>query len=196
MNNFWLTNPTINALALGQRLVPFHHDSFSVRFANLLTDRMALSFSRHYLYLVQGKSNLWLMGRFIEEKLYANQAINLDGGLADAQAADATNFALTDGRGWIPVMFDNLTGGSPISNLPIDPINTIGSLTAPASTDLVYRYACSSTPLAFEIDAQLESTAYRTTDDKRAKDGGNSTSYYEVGTNLKIMGLTPSGVDF
>lgn len=73
-------NPAVNALALGQRLVPFHHDSFSVGFANLITDRMALSFSRHYLYIVQGKSNLWIMGRFIENKLYSKQAINLDGG--------------------------------------------------------------------------------------------------------------------
>lgn len=73
-------NPTINALSLGQRLVPFHHDSFSVGFANLLTDRMALSFSQHYLYIVQGKSNLWLMGRFIKDKLYSTEAINTDGG--------------------------------------------------------------------------------------------------------------------
>lgn len=104
--------------------------------------------------------------------------------------------ALTDSTGWIPVNFDTLTGGSPISNLPIDPVNTISDLASIASTDLVYRYACSVTPLAFEIDAQLESIAYTSTDDKRTKDGGNSTFYYEVGTNLKIMGATAGGVDF
>jgi prepilin-type N-terminal cleavage/methylation domain-containing protein len=104
--------------------------------------------------------------------------------------------ALVDGNGWIPANFDSLTGGSPISNLPLDPTNTITSLTAVASTDLVYRYACSQTPLAFEMDAALESTAYTITDDKRASDGGNSNSYYEVGTNLKIMGFTPTTVNF
>lgn len=116
----------------------------------------------------------------------------LDGTVGNAIAADANNFALTDGSGWIPVMFDNLTGGSPISNLPVDPINTVTTPGAPASTDLVYRYACSATPLAFEIDASLESVAYKTTDDKRAKDGGNNTNYYEVGTNLRILSNTGS----
>ena len=61
-------------------------------------------------------------------------------------------------------------------------------LSAAASTDLVYRYACSVTPLAFEIDAQLESIAYKTTEDKRASDGGNNSNLYEVGTNLKVLG--------
>ena len=106
-----------------------------------------------------------------------------------ASAVQVATPALVDGAGWIPVMFENLTGGSPISNLPVDPINTVATpATVVASTDLVYRYACSVTPLAFEIDAQLESIAYKTTDDKRASDGGNSALYYEVGTNLKIMG--------
>jgi len=113
-----------------------------------------------------------------------------------AIAKQATTPALVDSNGWIEVNFDTLIGGSPISNLPVDPINTISSLSGVASTDLVYRYACSVTPLAFEIDAQLESTAYTSADDKRAKDGGNSTSYYEVGTNLKIMGATAGGLDF
>ena len=31
--------------------------------------------------------------------------------------------ALTDSTGWIPVNFDTLIGGSPISNLPVDPVN-------------------------------------------------------------------------
>lgn len=115
----------------------------------------------------------------------------LDGGSPN-NAQQAATPALTDGSGWVPVMFDNLTGGSPISNLPVDPINTVATLSAPASTDLVYRYACSITPLAFEIDAQLESIAYKTTDDKRASDGGNNTSFYEVGTNLKVLGTGAS----
>lgn len=120
----------------------------------------------------------------------------LDGGTTYPVSAISATPATTDGLGWIPVPFDNLTGGSPISNLPLDPVNTIASASNVASTDLVYRYACSVTPLAFEIDAQLESTAYTSTDDKRTKDGGNSTFYYEVGTNLKIMGATAGGVDF
>ncbi len=99
----------------------------------------------------------------------------------------ATTASVTDGNGWIPVNLDSLTGGSPISNLPVDPVNTITDRANVASSDLVYRYACSQTPLAFEIDSQLESSAFTVSDDKRASDGGDSASYYEVGTNLKIL---------
>lgn len=97
-----------------------------------------------------------------------------------------------DGTGWVPVVLSGLTGGSPIASYPLDPTNnlTVGGL---ISTDLVYRYACNSTNTTFEIDAQLESTAYTSTDDKRAKDGGNNANYYETGTNLSILG---TGTDF
>jgi hypothetical protein len=101
--------------------------------------------------------------------------------------------ALTDGTGWIPVNFDTLVGGSPISNLPVDPTNIISLPSNIVSTDLVYRYACSASPLVFEIDAVLESAAYTVADNKLTTDGGNNSSYYEVGTNLKIIG---TGTDF
>ncbi len=125
-------------------------------------------------------------------------ATSLDGAATTyaAAAAPATTLALTDGTGWIPVNFDTLTGGSPISNLPVDPINTLngdgGTTDVLASgiskASYFYRYACSQSPVAFEIDSILESTAYTVTDDKRASDGGNNPNFYEVGTNLKILG--------
>jgi len=114
--------------------------------------------------------------------------------LTPAQVASP---ALVNGTGWIPVDFTTLAGGSPISNIPVDPINTVAVVTAPANTDLVYRYACSKSPIAYEIDASLESAAYTTApNDMRLNDGGNSNLYYETGTNLSIMGKTPTGVDF
>lgn len=105
-----------------------------------------------------------------------------------------TGASAIDGSGWIPVNFGWLTGGSPISNLPLDPVNTISTVTTPTSTDMVYRYACQSTGsgakpgLVFEVDTILESAAYTSDDDKRAKDGGDNPTYYEVGTNLKLIG--------
>lgn len=118
----------------------------------------------------------------------------LDGGSgSNPSAVSTTTPAMTDSTGWIPVNFDTLIGGSPISNLPLDPTNTIAALGTVASTDLVYRYACSVTPLAFEMDAQLESTTYTQTDNKKTSDGGNNSNLYEVGTNLRILG---SGTDF
>lgn len=100
---------------------------------------------------------------------------------------------LTDGSGWIPVNLDQLTGGSPLSNYPLDPINTILSYAAPTNADLVYRYVCNASTTQFEVDGVLESTAYTVTDNKMSKDGGNNANYLEMGTNLKLLG---TGTDF
>lgn len=106
------------------------------------------------------------------------------------------DYTKTSGAGWLPINFDSLVGGSPISNLPIDPINIIpaGHLASVDNTDLVYRYSCAISPLSFEIDAVLESSAYTSgSENKLTADGGNNSNYYEVGTNLYILG---SGTDF
>ena len=116
----------------------------------------------------------------------------LDGGAVGVRSG-VTAPSLTDGTGWVPVNFGSIAGGSPISNLPLDPINTVAVGTAVASSDLVYRYGCSVTPLAFEINAQLESDAYKVTDNKLTSDGGNNSNYFETGTNLTILG---TGSDF
>jgi len=118
------------------------------------------------------------------------------------RSTTAANAGKVDGTGWIPVNLKALTGGTPIASFPVDPVNTT-SVTTPASTDLVYRYACqngtsgtaaSSKPsYVFEIDAQLESNAYTSEDDKRAKDGGDNAALYESGNSLNLL---PTGVDF
>ena len=116
-----------------------------------------------------------------------------------AASSSAATYTLTDSTGWIPVNFDSLIGGSPISNLPIDPVNSLGTDTAGSisTSTLAYRYACSITPLAYEIDAVFESGAYTTgSDNKLLKDGGDSDNYYEVGTNLRILGVGTSTVMF
>ena len=100
-----------------------------------------------------------------------------------------------DGTGWLPVNFTSITGGSPISNLPLDPTNSAATAT-PTNATLTYRYTCQATGDAthpsnvFEIDAVMESSQYGPggTDDKSAKDGGDNANYYEVGTSLKLMG--------
>ncbi len=127
----------------------------------------------------------------------------LDGGSISVPAASqvaATPLALTDGTGWLPVNLDSLTSGSPISNLPLDPVNTVATLSAVSGVavgavppDYVYRYACNATSLTYEIDAVLESAAYTSDDNRMTKDGGNNANYYEIGTNLKILG---TGSDF
>lgn len=100
---------------------------------------------------------------------------------AFAQATITASSSMVDGSGWIRVNLDSLIGGSPISNFPVDPTNTVTA--AAASSSLVYRYAC-KTDSTFEINAQLESDSLGA---RRTKDGGNNSNFYEVGTNLTIL---------
>ncbi|HCI05252.1 TPA: hypothetical protein DEX28_00720 [Patescibacteria group bacterium] len=113
------------------------------------------------------------------------------------QNASTTGATLVDGTGWIPVNLGAITGGSPISNLPLDPTNdlstTTGSDTSTAAVlnngALMYRYACKKTPASFEIDSRLESGSYGVggSDDRSAKDGGNNSNLFEMGTGLTIL---------
>lgn len=100
-----------------------------------------------------------------------------------------------DGTGWIPVNLKALTGGTPISSFPVDPVNTVSASVSAA--DLVYRYACQNGTSAtigagkpayiFEINAVLESNAYTSEDNKMAKDGGDNTGMYESGNSLNLL---------
>lgn len=117
---------------------------------------------------------------------------------ATGSIVTAANSGKVDGTGWIPVNLKVLTGGTPISSFPVDPINTVAT-SAATSTDLVYRYACqNASPTAspskpayiFEIDAVLESNAYKVEDNKMAKDGGDNDSFYESGNSLNVLPST------
>jgi len=105
-----------------------------------------------------------------------------------ANQVTTANLTNVDATGWMQVKFSTLTGGSPISALPIDPVNVIALPASVQNTDLVYRYACNSTSMTYELDAHLESAQFTVTNDKQGSDGGNNASMYEVGTNLKILG--------
>lgn len=112
-------------------------------------------------------------------------------GATGATPADAGK---VDGTGWIPVKLKALVSGTPISSFPVDPVNTIGTT---AATNLVYRYACQNgsntagkPAFVFEIDASLESNAYTSDDDKRAKDGGDNANVYEAGNSLELLPIT------
>ncbi|MFA6096815.1 MAG: type II secretion system protein [Candidatus Paceibacterota bacterium] len=109
-------------------------------------------------------------------------------GTAGAGQVTAANIGLTTGNGWIPVNISSLAGGSPISNFPVDPVNTV-TAAGVANSDLVYRYACGDS-LTYEIDAKLESTEFGA---KAVSDGGNNPDLYETGTSLTILG---GGTDF
>lgn len=109
------------------------------------------------------------------------------GGSAYASTTAATS-TLVDGTGWIKTNYASSTTGRALSNLPLDPTNAIAG-------GLYYRWGCTyvGSIYEYEVDATLESAKYKVgsaTDDKSAKDGGNSTTRYEVGNNLNVLPAT------
>jgi len=111
-----------------------------------------------------------------------------------------TTNRLTTGSGWIPINFGSISSGSPLSALPVDPTNA--SSTTPFS-NLYYAYQCNTAASTFELNAQMESSYYRSTayqdtagdGDVCSSDGGDSSLLYEVGSDagLDLMTGTSSG---
>ncbi len=83
-----------------------------------------------------------------------------------------------NGSGWVPVKYTDISGGAPLSALPVDPINTVDST-------YNYTYACDNTNKWFEFDAIIESVRYANggSDDVESTDGGDQTNVYEVGND-------------
>ncbi|RME56605.1 type II secretion system protein [Candidatus Parcubacteria bacterium] len=83
-----------------------------------------------------------------------------------------------DGTGWVPVDFTTISVGTPLSHLPLDPKNT---------TDGFFYFTYVAENGAWELNGTFESTSYR---EKLAADGGDSSNFYEVGTNVRLAPLT------
>ena len=94
------------------------------------------------------------------------------------QCSTEANYRKTDGTGWIPVNFDSLDIGSPISSLPIDPTNT-------TSTGLYFTYVMGG---SWELRSLMEST----NQDQAINDGDAYPGLYSVGSTLN---LTPGSRD-
>lgn len=100
-----------------------------------------------------------------------------------ATSATISTSTVTSGTGWVTVVLDDTSGGSPISTLPLDPTN---------NGTYFYAWAADDSALTFELDTRLESTKHRA---KMETDGGNkpssgtcttyieSTCFYEIGTD-------------
>jgi len=83
---------------------------------------------------------------------------------------------------WMPALLGQTPGGTPLGNLPLDPSTGAG-----VSTSTYYAYACRSNN-TFELTARLESSYFKSDLNLIGTDGGNSSSTYEVGTDLTIIG--------
>jgi len=95
--------------------------------------------------------------------------------------AASSTYRNIDGTGWIPVNLTNLSSGSPISNLSVDPTNT-------SSSRLYYSYTTNGSQ--FEVTSAMESVKYKLggSNDQISGDGGPLATVYEKGSQL---GLEP-----
>lgn len=99
----------------------------------------------------------------------------------------ATSTAVT-GSGWVNVDLTLITGGSPLSRLPVDPLGT-------TNTTNFYAYRSSSTVGKYKLAANMESTKYANGGgsdvESNTKDGGNivdagSAGWYEIGSDMSL----------
>jgi hypothetical protein len=95
--------------------------------------------------------------------------------------AASSTYRNVNGTGWIPINFSNISSGSPLGALPVDPMNA-------SSSRLYYTYVTNGTQ--FETTALMESQKYQAggSNDVISPDGGRLASVYEKGSNL---GLEP-----
>ncbi|MBI5732597.1 type II secretion system protein [Candidatus Jorgensenbacteria bacterium] len=89
-----------------------------------------------------------------------------------------------DGTGWVRVAFDAISSKSPLSRLPLDPLNTVAGCSD--NDGCYYAWAASTTVGVYEIDANMESNKYSEGGlaDVESKDEGSMENWYEVGTKL------------
>ncbi|MFA5098893.1 MAG: LamG-like jellyroll fold domain-containing protein [Candidatus Paceibacterota bacterium] len=96
--------------------------------------------------------------------------------------SNSTNYRKTDGTGWIPVHFSDISFTNPLSSLPADPINT-------TSTGNYYTYVTGG---SWSLTALFETTKYQ---DIAIKDGDAYPGVYSIGTNVSLTpGLRDMGL--
>lgn len=88
--------------------------------------------------------------------------------------ASATSSRNTNASGWIPIDFQNISAGTPISSLPVDATNN-------SSSWLYYTYTTAGGK--YQITAHLESQKYLASE---PASGGADPLLYTAGTNLSL----------
>lgn len=100
------------------------------------------------------------------------------------QCSTPTDFTKVDGTGWIPVDLTQLSTGSTLSRLPLDPVNDQAS-------SLYYQYLADPVSKTWKIQAVIESDKYQT---EAMKDAGTADAAYEKGSDLTLgSSVFPSG---
>jgi prepilin-type N-terminal cleavage/methylation domain-containing protein len=153
----------------------------STRISDLSTLRSALS-----LYLVDSPNPNLASSSAGYGSCYLSTIIGVGttsakcGVFAGTYASDVSTtpvlFRKNDSTGWIPVQFSQITLGTPLASLPVDPTN---------NSNFYYAYAATTSNGAyyFELDTMMESKKYGAggSNDIVTTDGGDNNTAYEVG---------------
>lgn len=100
------------------------------------------------------------------------------GGVSSNKIYDSTSKnTKINATGWIPVDLTQISSGTPLAELPLDPKND-------QSLDLYYRFGVNQTNKAYEIDCKFESADNLI---RQTSDGGNNPTRYELGSDLTIL---------
>ncbi len=85
-----------------------------------------------------------------------------------------------DGTGWIPVNFQAISAGSPISQLPIDSKNS-------TSTRNYFTYVASGSSWELAFSPEGEKNKLGGANNLTVKDGGQKVSLFELGKDLSLL---------
>lgn len=96
---------------------------------------------------------------------------------------------VTTGVGWVPIAFTGISGGSPLSKLPMDPNNGSSNCVSTTPANLcLYAYKASSTIGKYKLVANMESGKYSSGGsadvESNNKDGGTLSDWYELGSEM------------
>lgn len=110
-------------------------------------------------------------------------------GSASTSSCAYVSSTVTSGTGWVNLNFGLIAAGSPLSKLPLDPNNSSVNCSLGIPALCQYAWAASSTVGIYEIDAQMESTKFKTSGSAHVtdNDGGSDNAWYEVGSNLTLF---------
>ncbi len=134
---------------------------------------------------LDGTSTTDLCSNHIWYSLLASLSNGCPTGKVCVFPSSTASSTMVDGSGWIPIDFFDISSGTPLPSLPIDPIN---------KGNFYYTYGCNG-GVNFELDAKLESNYYNNVAKTEKKDGGDAPNLYEVGDggDLRILSPEESG---
>jgi len=90
--------------------------------------------------------------------------------------------------GWVPINFTSISSGAPLSSLPLDPSNAVGDNSTGPSGWHFYIFKGNSSSSTYKLMANMESSyySYGGAGDVESKDGGSTSTLYEVGSDLGL----------